>query len=203
MSRRRRAWIAGTISSGILRASGGSLRHRRSSAVVLRGVERAEYRFLEWHSAREIVLRSLRAHGARAEERQPATARRRASHCQAAWVSDFLNFTAANHVPVDFVSTHAYADDTVQHLFGTNEDIPDGRSRLPRRCQGARRNQGLLVAQPSLLYDRVERAGNDAGARHNFRRPGSRQHRARSATASSIPCPSGHFPMSLRSRARL
>jgi xylan 1,4-beta-xylosidase len=46
------------------------------------------------------------------------------STAQAAWVTDFLNFTAANHVPVDFVSTHAYADDTVQHLFGANEDIP-------------------------------------------------------------------------------
>ena len=29
-----------------------------------------------------------------------------------------------NHVPVDFVSTHGYADDTVEDLFGTNEEIP-------------------------------------------------------------------------------
>jgi xylan 1,4-beta-xylosidase len=42
----------------------------------------------------------------------------------AAWVSDFLKFTTANQVPVDFVSSHAYADDTVDDLFGTNEDIP-------------------------------------------------------------------------------
>jgi xylan 1,4-beta-xylosidase len=27
-------------------------------------------------------------------------------------------------VPVDFVSSHGYADDTVEDLFGTNEDIP-------------------------------------------------------------------------------
>ena len=27
-------------------------------------------------------------------------------------------------MPVDFVSTHGYADDTVEDLFGTNEDIP-------------------------------------------------------------------------------
>ncbi|MDR3754724.1 MAG: glycosyl hydrolase family 39 [Terracidiphilus sp.] len=46
------------------------------------------------------------------------------STAQAAWVTDFLNFTAANHVPVDFVSTHAYADDTVRHLFGNNENVP-------------------------------------------------------------------------------
>jgi xylan 1,4-beta-xylosidase len=42
----------------------------------------------------------------------------------ASWVSDFLKFTAANQVPIDFVSTHGYADDTVENLFGTNEDIP-------------------------------------------------------------------------------
>jgi xylan 1,4-beta-xylosidase len=42
----------------------------------------------------------------------------------AAWVGDFLRFTAANGVPVDFVSTHSYADDTVENLFGTAEKIP-------------------------------------------------------------------------------
>ena len=42
----------------------------------------------------------------------------------AAWIPDFLKFTSENHVPVDFVSTHAYADDTVENLFGNNEPIP-------------------------------------------------------------------------------
>jgi xylan 1,4-beta-xylosidase len=42
----------------------------------------------------------------------------------AAWVGDFLKFTTDNHVPVDFVTTHGYADDTVEDLFGTQEDIP-------------------------------------------------------------------------------
>jgi xylan 1,4-beta-xylosidase len=41
-----------------------------------------------------------------------------------AWISDFLKFTAEGHVPVDFVTTHGYADDTVLDLFGTKEDIP-------------------------------------------------------------------------------
>ena len=40
------------------------------------------------------------------------------------WIPEFLKFTSANHVPVDFVSTHAYADDTVENLFGTDEQIP-------------------------------------------------------------------------------
>ena len=64
------------------------------------------------HTARAVksVSPRLRVGG-------PATA-------ASAWVGDFLKFTSANHVPVDFVSTHAYADDTVEDLFGTNEEIP-------------------------------------------------------------------------------
>ncbi len=42
----------------------------------------------------------------------------------ASWIPEFLKFTAENHVPIDFVSTHGYADDTVEDLFGTKEDIP-------------------------------------------------------------------------------
>jgi xylan 1,4-beta-xylosidase len=42
----------------------------------------------------------------------------------ASWVGDFLKHTFEHHVPVDFISTHGYADDTVENLFGTNEDIP-------------------------------------------------------------------------------
>jgi xylan 1,4-beta-xylosidase len=64
------------------------------------------------HTARDLksVSPQLRVGG-------PATA-------ATAWVSDFLKFTSTNHVPVDFVSTHAYADDTVEDLFGTDEQIP-------------------------------------------------------------------------------
>ncbi len=64
------------------------------------------------HTARDLkqVSPRLRVGG-------PATA-------ASAWVSDFLKFTSENHVPVDFVSTHAYADDTTLDLFGKNEDIP-------------------------------------------------------------------------------
>jgi xylan 1,4-beta-xylosidase len=41
-----------------------------------------------------------------------------------AWIPEFIKFTTENKVPVDFVSTHGYADDTVEDLFGTKEDIP-------------------------------------------------------------------------------
>ncbi|HLH34729.1 MAG TPA: hypothetical protein VKX41_08645 [Alloacidobacterium sp.] len=77
------------------------------------GIPRMESYFdLYAHTARDLksVSPRLRVGG-------PATA-------AASWIPEFLKYTSENHVPVDFVSTHGYADDTVQNLFGTNEDIP-------------------------------------------------------------------------------
>jgi xylan 1,4-beta-xylosidase len=47
----------------------------------------------------------------------PATA-------QAAWVSSFIRHTTQDHVPVDFISSHIYGNDTAQNVFGLNEFIP-------------------------------------------------------------------------------
>ncbi len=82
------------------------------------------------HTARDlkIVNARLRVGG-------PATA-------AAAWVGDFLKFTAANSVPVDFVSTHAYADDTVEDLFGNEEKIPMDE----RVCRAAEKVRGEIHA---------------------------------------------------------
>ena len=77
------------------------------------GIPRQESYFeLYEHTARDLkkVNTRLRVGG-------PATA-------AASWVDDFLKYTADHNVPVDFVSSHGYADDTVHNLFGTNEDIP-------------------------------------------------------------------------------
>jgi xylan 1,4-beta-xylosidase len=77
------------------------------------GIPRMESYFeLYAHTARDLksISPRLRVGG-------PATA-------AASWVPEFLKYTSENHVPVDFVSSHGYADDTVQNLFGTNEDIP-------------------------------------------------------------------------------
>jgi xylan 1,4-beta-xylosidase len=40
------------------------------------------------------------------------------------WVDAFLTHVEQANVPVDFVSTHGYADDTVENLFHTAENIP-------------------------------------------------------------------------------
>ena len=85
------------------------------------------------HTARDIkaVSQRLRVGG-------PATA-------AAAWVGDFLKHTANEHVPVDFVSTHGYADDTVENLFGTNEDIP----MRDRVCRAVAKVRGQIKASSS------------------------------------------------------
>ncbi len=82
------------------------------------------------HTARDLksVSPRLRVGG-------PATA-------AAAWVDDFLKHAAENHVPVDFVSSHGYADDTVENLFGTNEDIPMD----DRACRAVAKVRGQIQA---------------------------------------------------------
>lgn len=50
----------------------------------------------------------------------PATA-------QAAWVDAFIQHCVQNHVPVDFVSTHVYANDPADKVFGVEDNIPRDR----------------------------------------------------------------------------
>jgi len=85
------------------------------------------------HTARDVksVSSRLRVGG-------PATA-------AASWIGDFLKFTADNRVPVDFVSTHGYADDSVEDLFGTNEDIPMDE----RVCRAAAKVAGEIKSSGS------------------------------------------------------
>jgi xylan 1,4-beta-xylosidase len=90
------------------------------------------------------TARALKSVSSRLRVGGPATA---AAH----WVPEFLKFTSENHVPVDFVSTHGYADDTVEDLFGTNEDIPMDE----RVCRAVAKvkNEIRASSQPSLpLY---------------------------------------------------
>jgi xylan 1,4-beta-xylosidase len=58
----------------------------------------------------------------------PATA-------QAAWVDRFIAHCATNNVPLDFISTHVYANDTAKDVFGTEETIP----RTQMVCRAAKK----------------------------------------------------------------
>jgi len=63
------------------------------------------------------TARALKAVSARLQVGGPSTAR-------AAWVTPFLDHAKAENVPVDFVSTHVYANDTADNVLHTNENVP-------------------------------------------------------------------------------
>jgi xylan 1,4-beta-xylosidase len=46
------------------------------------------------------------------------------STAQAAWVDRFIQHCATGNIPVDFASTHVYANDKAKDVFGTDESIP-------------------------------------------------------------------------------
>ena len=63
------------------------------------------------------TARALKGVSPRLQVGGPATA-------QAAWVTPFLEHIKASGAPVDFVSTHVYANDNASDVFGTHEEIP-------------------------------------------------------------------------------
>jgi xylan 1,4-beta-xylosidase len=87
------------------------------------------------------TARSLKEVSSRLRVGGPATA---AAH----WIPDFLAHAAQGHVPVDFVSTHGYADDSVEDMFGTHEEIP----MRDRVCRAIQKVHGEIAqsASPAL-----------------------------------------------------
>jgi xylan 1,4-beta-xylosidase len=101
------------------------------------------------HTARDLkgINPRLRVGG-------PATA-------AAAWVDAFLKHAAESHVAVDFVSTHGYADDTVENLFGTDEDIPMNE-RVCRAVEKVRKQiQSSAFPKLPLLWTEWNVPGRD------------------------------------------
>lgn len=90
----------------------------------------ASYFDLYDHTARDLkaVSPQLRVGG-------PATA-------AASWITPFLKHVADNRVPIDFVSTHGYADDTVENLFHTSTPVPTD----DRVCRAVQKVQGQIRA---------------------------------------------------------
>ncbi len=63
------------------------------------------------------TARALKAVSSRLRVGGPASS-------SAHWVDDFIRHAVSQNVPVDFVSSHGYGDDTVEDLLGTHEEIP-------------------------------------------------------------------------------
>jgi xylan 1,4-beta-xylosidase len=70
------------------------------------------------------------------------------STSSAHWVPEFLSHAKEQRVPVDFVSTHGYADDSVEDMVGTHEEIP----MRDRVCRAIAKVDGEIKASafPSL-----------------------------------------------------
>ena len=83
------------------------------------------------------AARTLKSVNARLRVGGPATS-------SAHWVDDFIGHAAKDNVPVDFVSTHGYSDDTVADLFGTQEEIPIEK----RACKAVEKVHNQIKASP-------------------------------------------------------
>jgi xylan 1,4-beta-xylosidase len=85
----------------------------------------------------DAAARALKAVDPRLRVGGPATA-------QAAWVDRFIRHCAENHVPVDFVSTHVYGNDSAKDVFGTSEEIP----RTQMVCRAVRKVHEQVAESP-------------------------------------------------------
>jgi xylan 1,4-beta-xylosidase len=87
----------------------------------------------------------LKAVNSRLRVGGPATA-------AAQWVDAFLKHTADNNIPVDFVSSHGYADDTVENMFVASDNVPPDLSMEQRVCRAITkvRNQMKAAGKPTM-----------------------------------------------------
>jgi xylan 1,4-beta-xylosidase len=65
----------------------------------------------------DVTALALKSISPRIRVGGPATA-------QAAWADSFIRHCSENKIPVDFVSTHVYGNDSAKDVFGTDESIP-------------------------------------------------------------------------------
>ena len=83
------------------------------------------------------TVRALKAVNPRLRVGGPSTA-------QAAWVPDFLKHAHDAKVPVDFVSSHVYGDDTADNVFHSKENIP----RADMVCRSVDKVHKEIAASP-------------------------------------------------------
>ncbi|MEO8998859.1 MAG: glycosyl hydrolase family 39 [Rhodanobacter sp.] len=82
-------------------------------------------------------VRALKAVNPRLRVGGPSTA-------QAAWIADFLQHAHEQNVPVDFVSTHVYGDDTAANVLHKDENV----SRRDMVCRAVDKVHQEIVASP-------------------------------------------------------
>ena len=79
---------------------------------------------------------AIKRAGSRLRVGGPATA-------QAAWVSEMIDHCVRGRVPLDFVSTHVYANDSPEDVFGSHEKIP---------------RSDMVARAVRKIYDEVQRS---------------------------------------------
>ena len=87
------------------------------------------------------TVRALKVVSAKLRVGGPSTA-------QAAWVDRMIAHAATENVPLDFVSTHVYGNDSSKDVFGTNESIP--RERMVCRAVKKVHDQIQSSAKPGI-----------------------------------------------------
>ena len=99
------------------------------------------------------TARAVKAANAQLRVGGPSTA-------QAAWVGAMIDHAVKGNVPLDFVSTHVYGNDTSQDVFKTNEKIP--RDQMVCRAvkmvhdqikSSPRPNMPLIWSEFNAAYD--------------------------------------------------
>ncbi|HTU34805.1 MAG TPA: hypothetical protein VMF66_13475 [Candidatus Acidoferrum sp.] len=100
------------------------------------------------------TARTLKSVSPRLRVGGPATA-------QAAWVDAFIKHCHDEHVPVDFVSTHVYGNDTAENVFGTQEQI----SRKDMVCRAVSKVHSLIkssaMPEVPLIWSEFNAAYNN------------------------------------------
>ncbi len=66
----------------------------------------------------DVTANALKKVNARLRVGGPATA-------AASWIPSFIGHTADHRVPLDFVSTHVYGNDSAQQVLGIDQPVPD------------------------------------------------------------------------------
>jgi xylan 1,4-beta-xylosidase len=85
----------------------------------------------------DVTARALKSVSPRLRVGGPATA-------QAAWISSFIDHNVKSNVPMDFVSTHVYGNDSAENVLGS--DQPVNRNQMV--CLAAKKVYDEVKASP-------------------------------------------------------